>query len=243
MWEIVYKNLLLVYILELGAALAGSYYLKKIKGVKKETKILVYYLWLVIFVESVGLYPLYAYFTNYETMPFIKDTPWERNYWWYNLYHFLKFAALFYYFVSQLSSAVKRKIFRIVAVIYLLCSILYLSFSGEFFYQYSTFDSIVGTFFIITLILFYLYELLKSEQILNFYKSLPFYISIGILVWHVTVTPLLIYSMYFTQRSPEFVELNTIVLRLINIFLYGMFIAGFLICATKKKEIEKLKRV
>lgn len=239
MWEYFYIHLLPVYFLELTAALAGSYYLKKVGNVKTDAKVLVYYLWLVVFVESVGFYPVYAYFTNYETLSFIKDTPWERNYWWYNSYHLVKFAALYYYFILQLTSRTKRKIFTYISIVYLCCSILYLIFSGEFFYQYSTFDAIVGTLLLVILIFFYFFDLLQSEKVLDFYKTLPFYVSIGILVWQVVVTPLFIYSLYFTTRSPEFVELNAIVLQLTNFFLYGVLIAGFLICSSKRNEFQR----
>lgn len=217
--------------MEVAAALAGSYYLKKQRSPETETRIFVYYLWLVVFVETVGFYPAYAYFTNYETLPFIRDTLWQRNFWWYNSYHVLKYAALFYYFIRQLSSKRTRRFFYAVGSLFLLILILYFVFSGEFFLRFTQLDFIGGTVILMILILFYYYELLRSDRILGFYKNLPFYVSLGLLGWHLLMTPIFIYNNYFSNSSPDFLALHSLLLKITNVFLYGMFIAGFIICS------------
>lgn len=236
--EFIVNNFLLVYLLELGAAIAGTYYLKKIEKPKLETRIFVYYLWLVVFVELVGVYSVIAYLSNYEIFPFIKDTLFERNFWWYNSYNVIKFIVFYYFFIEQLESVKKRRIFYSIAILLIIGSLLYLILSGEFFTRYSTIDVMGGTIFLTVLIFFYYFDLLKSNKILHFHKSIAFYISVGLLVWHLTVSPIFIYNSYFSTQSPEFIKLHAWVLKIINVFLYGIIIAGFIICSGKKFEFS-----
>lgn len=226
----------MVHLLEVGAAIAGSYYLSQMTLLAPETRFIVYYLWLVVFVEFLGLYSIFEYYSNYSYLPFIKDTPWERNIWLFNCYHVIKFGVFFFYFAKQLSSRQVQKAAYLVGSIFIICLILYLVFSGEFFIQFSRLEAVGGTFLLLFIVLMYYYDLLKSNKILYFYKSLPFYFSVGILLWHLTITPLFIFNQYFNTSSPEFIELHGLILVLANIILYGLFITGFIVCARSNKE-------
>lgn len=225
----------MVHLLELGAAVSGSYYLSKTPQVATEIKIIVYYLWLVVVVEFLGLYSVFEYFSNYSYLPFIKDTPWIRNIWLYNCYHVIKFGVFFFFFVKQLHSYKVQKAAYLVGSVFILSLILYLIFSGEFFYQFSSLEAVGGTFLILLIILIYYYDLLSSNRILEFYKSFPFYISVGILAWHFAVTPFFIYNQYFNISSPEFIKLHGIFIVLANVFLYGLIILGFWVCLKSER--------
>lgn len=170
-------------------------------------------------------------------MPFIEGTPFERNLWWYNSYHVVKFAVFYFYFSMQFRSIGKRKAFQVIGALFVFILILYLIFSGEFFTQQSTLDAIGSTLLLMIIILTYYIELLKSNRILYFYKSLPFYVSIGLLIWHLSVAPILIYNIYFSTQSPNFMALHGIILLIANIVLYSTFILGFLVCA-KMREVK-----
>lgn len=81
----------------------------------------------------------------------------------------------------------------------------------------------------------YYYEMLKSDKILNFYKNLAFYVSVGVLIRYLVVTPIFIYSKYYTNASPDFVEMYGLIIIVSNVFMYGMFITGFIISAGRGK--------
>ncbi len=66
----------------------------------------------------------------------------------------------------------------------------------------SSYTSMSGTVLLAVIIGAYYYEMLTSEKILQVFSSLAFYISIAAVVWHLVVTPLYIYSSYFTASSP-----------------------------------------
>lgn len=232
-------NFLMVLILEVGAAIAGSLYLRKLKYPEKGIKLIVYYLWLVVVVELVGLYPSYAYFHDYKRLGFIQGTLFERNYWWFNSYNILKFIILYVFFIFQLDSRAKRKILLLISGLLVISFIYVQIFGGEFFKSYSAYIAIAGTVYLMILILLYHFEILKSEKILKFYKSMPFYVSIGMLIWHVTTTPVFIYNKYFSLQSPDFIYIQFLILKLVNIFLYGLLILGFMVCRYHRKKISR----
>lgn len=243
MWDFYFRNIFLVHLLEVGAAIAGSYYLFNRTHVPPETRLMVYYLWLVVFVDFLGLYSIFEYFSGYKNLPFIKDTPWERNIWLFNSYHVIKFGVFFFFFAKQLHSRKIQKTAYLVGSIFIISLILYLVFSGEFFSQFSQLEAVGGTTLLLIIVLFYYYDLLKSNKILYFYKSIPFYISVGLLVWHLTVTPILIYNQYFHTSSPEFIKLHGLILILANVILYGLFIIGFIVCSRNKEDQIKATNI
>ncbi len=227
------ENILLVYLLEFLAALSGTFYLWNSAGASKMMRIFVYYLWSIVFVETLGMYPLYAYFNNYETLGFVKDTPFERNFWLYNSFKIVSFLVFFEFFTRKLSNAGLRKIYRVFIMVFAGTAVLNLLLSGVFFKAYSAFTCITGTFLLVVIISSYYYEMLGSNKILNFHKNIGFYISVGAFLWHLIVTPLFIYSHYFTMESPEFVAFHALVLKVANVFMYTCFTFGFLICSRK----------
>lgn len=240
--EYIIENFLLIYILEVGAAIAGTIYLRKVTLPEKGVRLFVYYLWLVVFVEFVGLYPSYAYFFDYKKLGFIKGTLFERNYWWYNSYTVIKFIVLYVFFILQLEPAARRTKLFVISALFILSFIIHLIFGDAFFKAHSAYMSVTGTLYLMILIFLYHFEILKSDRILKFYRSMPFYISIGILIWHLSITPVLIYNKYFSLQSPDFVYFQMVLLKSINIFLYGILILGFMV-GTKKERNHSLKDI
>lgn len=231
------ENFLLIYLLEIGAAVAGTIYLVKKKSRPPYIKLFVGYLWLVVLVETIGFYPSYNYFTKFSLMPFVEGTVFERNSWLYNSYNIIKFAIFFIFFIGQLYSKRKILFFKWLLVFFVLSAVLNLLLTDVFFNRGSAYTYITGSAILMALIFVYYFELLKSDKILVFYKSLVFYISVGLLLWHVAITPLYIYNKYFTSASPEFVRLHSTILDASNIFLYSVYIAAFIFCYSNKQNV------
>lgn len=240
--EYIIENFLGIYVLEVGAAIAGSVYITKAANPALIIKIFVYYLWFMVFVETLGLYPAYAYYSNYTSLSFIKDTPFEQNRWLYNIHKIIALTAYISLFISHIGSHKARRIFWALLIIFVISSTLNLIFSGSFFLRHTVFATVSGTLLLLVIILVYYYELLRSNQILDFYYNLTFYISVGALVWHLIVTPLFIYNRYFSLQSPDFVLLHSWILRIANIILYGMIITGFLFSyRTEKRKLRNIQ--
>lgn len=223
-----------ITILELVAALAGSYYLLKAQHIKY-TKYIVWLLWLTFAIEVLGSYAPIAYFTDYETFGQVKDTPFSDNYWLYNIFMPVHYGVYIYYFRALLKNSIWRVILMWALSIFVLSSIGYLLFTEVFFIKFSQFTNIFGSLLLtFTIVLFYL-ELLRSELLLKLKFFMPFYISVGAIIFHLCVTPVDLFSEYFSRENKIFIDLRVNVLLYANIFLYSLYTIGFLVCSRKKK--------
>jgi hypothetical protein len=227
-----------IYILEVLAASAGTYYLRKKLSQFKSTKYLVLFLWLTVFVETVGSYSPVAYFSNYELFSFVKDTPFVENYWWYNIYVLISYSFYTFYFTSFLKKKYWKTVVAVVVGTFLISSILVFIFTDIFFKGYSPFVSISGTFLLFFSIVLFYFELLRSDLMLQLKWFLPFYISVGVLVFNLCLTPIEMFIQYFNLKDGNelFVTLRSNVLLYGNIFMYSIYTFGFLICSRKKKS-------
>lgn len=223
--------------LELLAAIAGSYYLKTAKTPFKNSKYLVYFLWFTVFVEIAGSYAPIAYFSNYKYFSFIKETPFENNQWWYNIFILINFSFFTYYFISFLRNKTVKAIAHILIAVFLIVSIGIYASTGTIFQVTLKFVIIMGTLILLLSVLFFYFELLRSDLLLQLKHFLPFYISVGVLVFNLCVTPVDILAEYFSggEENDLFIKLHVNVLLYANIFLYTSFILGFVICSRTKK--------
>lgn len=227
-----------IFSLEILSASTGTYYLRKNLSQFKNTKYLVIFLWFTVFVEAVGSYSPIGYFSNYKLFSFILETPFEDNYWWYNIYSTISFSFYTLYFISFLRNGYWKRIFHVSVGIFLLTSILIFIFSGSFFKGYPPYLTIAGTFLLFFSVVLFYFELLKSDLLLQLKRFLPFYISVGVLVFTLCVTPIEIFIQYFSLKDGNelFVTLRSNVLLYANIFMYATYTFGFLICSRKKKS-------
>lgn len=196
----------------------------------------VWFLWFTFFVELTGTYAGVAYYSNYEIFSFVKGTLFAGNYWLYNISSIVAFVMYISLFTSIIKKTRRRKALKLCLLLYVLGCIINLLLTEVYFRAHSTFTFFVGTIIVIVAIGWYYFELLKSNKILAVWTSIPFYISIGALVYHLGFVPLVIYSSYFRNSSPEFVKIYIFILFGINYFLYSLYTLGFLICSRKKKS-------
>lgn len=220
---------------ELIAAISGSWYLHKTKNEK--IKIFVYYLWLTVIVEVLGVYTKVLQ-NNYDYEWFItlKNSIFCRNSWLYNIYTFLSIGLLGIFYSDLLISRAYKIIVRSVFLIYCFFALGYYMFTDAFFSMGLPFDDILGTVIITIYVICYFIELIRSEFILQYYKMPSFYISIALLLWHLCVTPLFIFNSYFRAVNAEFVTFRTFFLLYFNIFTYSFLTFGFWYSLYKNKQ-------
>lgn len=212
------------------------YYLKKTTFPIKNSRLLVYFLWFIVFTELFGSYAPIAYYSEYRIFGFVENTAFQNNMWWYNIISIINFSFCTYYFSSFLRSDRLKFIFNSAIVIYLVVAVIYYGFSGEFYTESTGIMGIVGVLLLLISILVFYYQLLRSDLILTLKHFLPFYISIGVLFFNLIVTPIELLSEFLTvgESNVLFVELYINVLQIANIILYLSFIFGFIICSKKR---------
>ena len=234
MFEYFMENRLFVAnIFELLAALTGTCYLNKTKTQDKGLKLFVYNLWFILIIEIIGWYAAWNYFDDYKTFPGLRNSLFASNYWLYNSAKIIYLTAFFNVFISQITSFRLKKLLYGLTLFFVLSSIVNYIYSDIFFKAFSSYTTISGSFLLLLCIGSFYYEMLLSDKILDFYKNMPFYISIGAMLWHLSITPVFIYNRYLTLTNPEFVNFHMDFLRYANIFMYSCFAIGFLICSPK----------
>ena len=220
--------------LEFAAAVLGSLYLKRIPG-HKSAKLFVAFLWFTVIFELLASYAPLTYFFKLEVFSFVLDTPFETNYWAYNIYFLINYFVYITYVKWQLVSRWQRKLINILLALFLSTSIVNLFTSQVFFEAFSAYTNITGTLVLLFVIGLYYYQLVRSDMVLRIGWLLPFYVTIGAVILHVCLTPFLIYSAYFQSAiHPDFTGAYLIVLKVINLLVYSIYILGFIICRRKK---------
>lgn len=215
---------------EILVVVLGVLYLRKIPGIPFYKKLFIYYLFGILLVDLSGYYVAVAYFTDYKWFGFVKNTVWERNYWLFNAVNPISFLIFLWFFIAQLDSERIKRWLKIATVLFLTGCIISNIFSGDYFTAYVAFTYIVGSILLSVCIACYLIQILRNEQIVDFHKSLSFYVALGALFWHLGFTPMFIYNRYnIMESSPLFLEIYKITLSILNLIMYGSFAVGFLI--------------
>lgn len=227
-----------IFILELLAAISGSFYLKKISVPLKNTRFLVGFLWFTVFAEIIGSYAPIGFFTEYRWFSFVKDTMFANNFWWYNLVTILNFGFFTYYFSSYIRDRNVRRLFFVLIVGFFTAAFSYYFVEGKLLFTGSSgVINVAGTLLLLTAILVFYFQLLRSDLVLKLKFFLPFYISVGVLIFNLIVTPIEQLSKYLIGDSSNefYLDFYFNIVKFANIILYLSFIIGFLICSRKKQ--------
>ena len=221
-------------IIEILAAIAGTYYIKN-RPTDRVTRWFVIFLWMTVLVETVCSYAPIAYFSEYKYFSFVECTYFADNVWIYNVSAIASFSFLSYYFYTFLKGRLIRRGVKYAIISYIFSSVLYLLiFEGIFFRELSQFSNIVGTLLLLTVIVIFYFQLLKSDLILNLKFFLPFYISIGVLIFNLVITPIDIFEDFYSGENILFSKFKNMAYLFSNLFMYSSFILGFMICRSKK---------
>lgn len=214
------------------AAIAGIFCLKKYKNPIVSS--FVYFLIYVAVFQFVGNYP--AYMIEYEFLKplktLVEGTGFQRNYWWFNLFWTIGSTLFFsFYFQKILKTKFYKNIVKVSAVIFLLSSIVFIVINTDLFFKSSIpFIALFGAFIIFIYTSLYFFELLKSDRVLTFYKSLNFFICATIFIWWLVTTPVGFFNIYFSKSDWNFVFLRWQIFLFMNIFMYLSFAFAFFWC-------------
>ncbi|WP_459209871.1 hypothetical protein [Aquimarina rhabdastrellae] len=225
---------------EILAASSGSYYIIKNRE-DKLSRYFVYFLWLTFFIELFGTIPSLIYY--FDLFPYLKGTFLQRNHWLFNIFFIFNFSFYLYYFIRNYSSQIFKRIMKVILIIYVFTSILNLILTDIYFTAVSSYTYILGTILIFIGAIIYLFETIQSDKVLAFYRTLPFYIAVGSMIFHLVVTPLFIYGQYYNvDKSPDFVTVRKIILNSAIMILYILYSIGFIVCAREEDIIDKIKK-
>jgi hypothetical protein len=192
------------------SGIPGVFFYYKLPNNK--AKSLLTFIWLAFFIDFIGLY--FNKWTGLVNFPI------------YNIYIFICFT--YYIFLLKLLFT-KFKNQRI-ASISLITYVFFYSFNflfvqrnlaSPFTYVYA-----VGVVIILVLSCLYLLEILNSEMILNFKRSIYFWFVLGILIFHVSFLPFMFASLFFLLENND--AILVYVLFALNLLMHSCFLIGFI---------------
>ena len=226
-----YYNILVKGV-ELIAAITAIVTYKKYKNTTAK-----YFLWFLIYVfliELIGGYTVYVskyeFLANIKTA--LKDTLIEKNFWWFNIFWRLG-SALFFssFFILIIKTKLYKNILIWARAIFLISTVSYTLFNLDQLFNTSiVFNTILGAFLVLLSSVMYFLEILQSEKILTFYKSIYFFIAATVFIWFLVITPIIFYQAYYSTADWNFVLSRRLIFLLCNMFMYLTFTFALLWC-------------
>lgn len=216
------------------AALTGVFLYKKYNKTK-----VTYFIWFLVYLticDFIGVYKNYV--DDGQFLSFLKGTVFATNHWWYTSFWSLGAILFFSFYYSKiLKTKPFKDIVKYGGYAFLIFSVFYIALNwADFFHKFFPIISILGAIIVFLCSVFYFIEVLQSDKILTFYKSINFYISFAIFIWWLIITPLVFYDLYHTSGDWNFIFLKWQIYLFANIFMYSTFTFALIYCKPEQNN-------
>ncbi len=229
-------HFIIINVFEIAAVVSGIFYTVKNKE-DIYSRYFVYFLMFTVFIVELIFGWLPGLIKKIDALSFLKDTIFTSNQWTYNINDLVSFSFYLSFFAFQIKSDRNKKNAFVVIILFLISAIINLLLTSVFFEGISSYIYIVGSLLLFLFISYYFFQLFLSENLLIFYKTIPFYVAIGCSLFYLCVTPIFIYEkFYFESINVEYKKIHKLLLTLINVFTYSTYTIGFIVCSKKKKS-------
>jgi len=190
----------------------------------------------LFFIDLIGNYTrLYG---RFEFLDSVYNSIFRKNYWWFTITYDLIVIFLFSKLYQKIIVSMNlKRIIKFITYMYLIISIIFIVINYKALFQ-QTFPllQISGAIIILLCCAFYLFELIMSDSILKIYNNLYFYITVGIFLWWIILTPLSFYDLYFAQADWNFIILKWQIYLFANLFMYSCFAIGLIVSKPQLKN-------
>lgn len=225
---------LITFSLEFIAFFTGVVLYRKYRATP--AKFIVYFLGYALVVDFIGGYP--SFLRKHELFYLIKGTLIEKNYWWYTIFWWCGLSFFVYFINHKVIQNLKFKtIMRYAYYLYLLQVVLALIF--RFKYLFTPSESIIriaSLWIVLFSIIIYFFEVLTSDRVVYFYKSIYFYFNATIFVWILIMIPMDFFEAYFNTEDWNYVFFKWKIYLSLNIFLYLTMACALVYCKSERKE-------
>ncbi len=218
----------LTYSVEIIAAVTGILLFNKYKYTVAK-----YFIFFLCYLSVGDIFNTYTKFIkNNGVLSFLEGTVLEKNYWWSTLYWKIGAILFFvFYFQKILKTEKFRNIIKYSGFVFLIVSLVHIMINWDYFFsRFFPIISIMGVIIIFECTVFYFVEVLQSDKVLTFYKSINFYISSAIFVWWLIITPIVFYDIYGENRDLIYIHLRRFIYLSANILMYLTFTFALIWC-------------
>ncbi|KJD34803.1 membrane protein [Tamlana nanhaiensis] len=225
----------LTFFVESLAAFTGILLYKRYSLIKEYK----WFIWFLIYLTICDSAGKYVYLIYGGVLSFLEDTKFVYNYWWSTLFWKIGAVIFFvFYYVEVLNSTLFKKVLKFSGITFLCFSLIYIVLNWEeYFVRSFPVISVLGALIIFMCTIFYFIEVLSSNSILTFYKSLNFYVSTAIFIWWLIITPLVFYDLYHFNGDWNFIFLKWQIYLFANLCMYFTFTFALIYCKPEETKV------
>lgn len=148
----------------------------------------------------------------------------------YNLWNIINTLLYMFFYGFLIKKHFRKYLIFGLFFLYAIYTLVELIFFKDIKVDLLVYNSIIGMFIISIPIMLYFVEILNSDSILTFQKSIYFWISIGVLIFNIGLIPVYVIAELINWQG----VFNHIILGL-NLIMAVCFITGFIV---SKKEFN-----
>jgi len=221
------------YFFEFFALVTGVVLFKKHKSTA--TKIFIFFLAYIVFVEFVGF--VLTYLKSNTLVHFVRQLGVTTRLWYNVFWLFGSIVFILYYYYNLVKIKQFKTVIKYLGLLYVLIFIVHVIFNyNAFFNSHHTFYFILDALIIFLCVTLFCLELLKSDDLLNLSKSFAVYATFGLFLWWLITTPIIFYETYNTTADWDFANLKRRVFLFANIFMYTCFVLGLIASKPQKNK-------
>jgi hypothetical protein len=206
-------------ILEILACLVSLIYFSKLKSTY--WRWLPFYLLFIVMMEFIGRY--FAATSQYQANTL--------------LFRYIGFPVffLFYFYIFYKHEYFfdKRRWINVGILLYLVSVVIEIFLKHENSYWFSSLSYCIANLLLVIYLLIYFLQLARSNDILNFSKSLMFWFCLALFVYYLGTLPFWGLRNVLVLKYKNIFEVYTYVMLILNYGMYSLFIIGIIRCKQK----------
>jgi hypothetical protein len=145
---------------------------------------------------------------------------------WFNVMIPVQFLCLFLLFYKQTNYRYWRRSIILFSVIIIILPIVYALQPGP--QKLNVLNYTIGVIFLSAVCLHYLYECMNSQSIIDIYTNSLFYLTIGILLYHLGTLPLHSMMNYLYENHLNIFNPYLCISYILNIAMYSLITFGII---------------
>jgi hypothetical protein len=149
----------------------------------------------------------------------------------YNFLTLVEFNMLFLFCKGiskeKLTKTIIKYSLLLFNIIFIITTAVYI-YRSQFFDTYNSVATAVGSILIAIVLFLFFREMLLSNKVLNFKKELPFWITLGLLVYYLGSTPVTSLMNFLKEKSIITVQDFNVIQLYLLAFMHACFIFGIL---------------
>lgn len=218
-------------LVEFLAAFTGIFFLPKYS--ESVVRIFIYFLVYVFFLEFLSYL---VYISDFKSMNKVRNlidgTIFKRNYWWLTIgWYVIATIILVYFYFKVLRDKSYKILIKILGLLFICFSLIYLFLNiDKLWNQFFPLLNNLSSFVILSSIVLFFFELLKTDRILDIKRSFYFFVSAALFIYLLVITPLSFYNIYFRNVDWNYIFLQMDIYLIMNTFLYLTFAFALIWC-------------